>query len=57
MIHKKILWDTHLQILQIRVGNNNNNNNNLHLYSANLSMNIFGCTLQYYYIIIIFQPD
>ena len=56
MIHKKILWDTHLQILQIRVGNNNNNNN-LHLYSANLSMNIFGCTLQYYYIIIIFQPD
>ena len=24
----------------------NNNNNNLHLYSANLYMNIFGCALQ-----------
>ena len=31
-------------------GNNNNNNNNLHLYSANLYMNIFGCALQYCYI-------
>ena len=30
--------------------NNNNNNNNLHLYSANLYMNIFGCALQYCYI-------
>ena len=30
--------------------NNNSNNNNLHLYSANLYMNIFGCTLQYCYI-------
>ena len=29
---------------------NNNNNNNLHLYSANLYMNIFGCALQYCYI-------
>ena len=28
----------------------NNNNNNLHLYSANLYMNIFGCALQYCYI-------
>ena len=28
----------------------NGNNNNLHLYSANLYMNIFGCTLQYCYI-------
>ena len=26
------------------------NNNNLHLYSANLYMNIFGCALQYCYI-------
>ena len=26
---------------------NNNNNNDLHLYSANLYMNIFGCALQY----------
>ena len=26
------------------------NNNNLHLYSANLYLNIFGCTLQYCYI-------
>ena len=25
-------------------------NNNLHLYSANLYMNIFGCALQYCYI-------
>ena len=30
--------------------NNNNNNNNLHLYSADLYMNIFGCALQYCYI-------
>ena len=30
--------------------NNNNNNNNLHLYSANLYMNVFGCALQYCYI-------
>ena len=28
----------------------NNNNNNLHLYSANLFMNVFGCALQYCYI-------
>ena len=26
------------------------NNNNLHLYSANLYMNIFGCALHYCYI-------
>ena len=28
----------------------NNNNINLHLYSADLYMNIFGCALQYCYI-------
>ena len=32
------------------VSSYNNNNNNLHLYSANLYMNIFGCALQYCYI-------
>ena len=32
------------------IANQSNNNNNLHLYSTNLSMNIFGCALQYYYI-------
>ena len=30
--------------------NNNNSNNNLHLYGANLYMNIFGCALPYCYI-------
>ena len=33
-----------------RISGVNNNNNNLHLYSANLYMNIFGCALQYCYI-------
>ena len=33
-----------------KLTNNNNNNNNLHLYSANLYMNIIGCTSQYCYI-------
>ena len=32
------------------VVSSNNYNNNLHLYSANLYMNIFGCALQYCYI-------
>ena len=36
--------------VSINNNNNNNNNNNLHLYSANLYMNIFGCALQYCYI-------
>ena len=39
-----------LSVIVALTENNNNNNNNLHLYSANLYMNIFGCALQYCYI-------
>ena len=40
-----------IQLLQnLESVHNNNNNDNLHLYSANLYMNVFGCALQYCYI-------
>ena len=39
----------------VQPDNNNNNDNNLHLYSANLYMNILGCALQYCYIKFMFK--
>ena len=42
--------ETRAKFLSGIFGRLHNNNNNLHLYSANLYMNIFGCALQYCYI-------
>ena len=35
----------------------NNDNSYLHLYSANLCLNIFGCALQYCYIKFMLKGD
>ena len=48
LLHSQYL--SYLQGMRLFILCVNNNNNNLHLYSANLYMNIFGCALQYCYI-------